>query len=177
MPCHGKTWLGVDENGCFCQFVRVKIKYIYAVDCSWPDEQLAAIPCAYGTAESMILRAGSAIHAGCTAVVTGASGGVGSALLHLLMLRGARIIAFCGATKRMGIERILAHQKEQGLHTIICARKGQTEWDDAVMDLESSVDVAFDVVGGNGFGDLDIDAEKKGNARHIWRHCWCDSKL
>ena len=74
MPCHGKTWLGVDENGCFCQFVRVKIKYIYAVDCSWPDEQLAAFPCAYGTAESMILRAGSAIHAGCTAVVTGASG-------------------------------------------------------------------------------------------------------
>lgn len=57
------------------------------------DEQLAALPVSYGTALGMLERAG--IRAGETIVVTGASGGVGLALVQLAV--GARHTVDCKA--------------------------------------------------------------------------------
>ena len=64
---------------------------VFAVDCDWSDAELATIPCAYATAETMLHRAGCA--AGDEVFVTGASGGVGSATLQLARRRGALVTA------------------------------------------------------------------------------------
>jgi NADPH:quinone reductase-like Zn-dependent oxidoreductase len=90
-------WMASDFDGAFAQYVKVPASEVFPVDCDWSDEGLATIPCAYGTAETMLHRAGLA--AGAHVLVTGASGGVGSAAVQLAKRRGARVTAVCGAAK------------------------------------------------------------------------------
>ncbi len=63
MRAHGferpeTVWMGSDFDGVFAQFVKVPQSEVFAVDCDWSDAELASIPCAYGTAENMLARAG-----------------------------------------------------------------------------------------------------------------------
>ena len=76
------VWMGSDFDGAFAQFVKVPASEVFVVDCDWSDAELATIPCAYGTAENMLHRAG--VDAGEHVLVTGASGGVGSAAVRWL---------------------------------------------------------------------------------------------
>jgi NADPH:quinone reductase-like Zn-dependent oxidoreductase len=62
------------------------------------DEQLACLPVSYGTAIGMLERA--AITAGETVLVTGASGGVGLAVVQLAVARGVRVLAVTTQHKR-----------------------------------------------------------------------------
>ncbi len=55
------------------------------------------IPCAYGTAENRLHRAG--VNSADRVLVTGASGGVGSAVVQLAKRRGAYVIAIAGESK------------------------------------------------------------------------------
>ena len=48
------------------------------------DVEIAAIPCAFGTAENLLTRAG--VTAGQNVLITGASGGVGLAAVQLAAL-------------------------------------------------------------------------------------------
>ena len=77
-------WMASDFDGAFAQFV------VPASDvsgrCDWSDAELATIPCAYATAETMLHRGGVA--AGEHVLVIGASGGVGSAAVQLALARG-----------------------------------------------------------------------------------------
>ncbi|MFM7786009.1 MAG: zinc-binding dehydrogenase, partial [Gammaproteobacteria bacterium] len=68
------------------------------------DLQLAGVPCAGAAAENMIQRAG--VHEGETVLVTGASGGVGSAAVQLARRRGARVIAVAAADKADALRAI-----------------------------------------------------------------------
>ncbi|MEM6986820.1 MAG: zinc-binding dehydrogenase [Pseudomonadota bacterium] len=70
---------------------------MFEVDSDWSDAELATIPCAYGTAENMVHRAG--VTAADRVLVTGASGGVGSAVVQLAKRRGAEVVAVAGADK------------------------------------------------------------------------------
>ena len=90
-------WMGSDFDGAFAQFVKVPQTEVFSVECEWSAAELATIPCAYGTAENMIQRAG--IQDGERVLITGASGGVGSAALQLVKLRGAEVIALVSSTK------------------------------------------------------------------------------
>ena len=90
-------WMASDFNGAFAQYVTVPASEVFAVECDWSDAELATIPCAYATAETMLHRAGCA--AGDEVLVTGASGGVGSAALQLAKRRGARVTALTSAAK------------------------------------------------------------------------------
>ncbi len=103
-------WMGSDFDGAFAQFVKVPASEVFAVDCDWSDEELATIPCAYGTAENMIHRAN--IDANDHVLITGASGGVGSAAVQLVKRRGARVTAVSGrkkmdAVRSIGADRVL----------------------------------------------------------------------
>lgn len=90
--------LGSEADGGFAEFVVVAAAQAHDVTGSpLSDEQLAALPVAYGTAMGMVERAG--ITAGETVVVTGASGGVGLALVQLAEARGARVIAVTSGGK------------------------------------------------------------------------------
>ena len=105
------VWLGTDFDGAFAGYCLVPDAEVFAVDCDWSNAELATIPCAYGTAETMVHRAG--VSRGDHVLVPGASGGVGSALVQLLKRGGARVIAVASPSKRetigtLGAARVLA---------------------------------------------------------------------
>jgi NADPH:quinone reductase-like Zn-dependent oxidoreductase len=134
------VWMGSDFDGAFAQFVRVPASEVFPVDTSLSDEELGAVPCAYGTAENMVARAG--VRPGQHVVVTGASGGVGSAAVQLARLRGAEVTAVAGAGKA---ERVLALGA-----TRVVGR------DARLVDAlgEGTVDAVVDNVSGPGLDDL-----------------------
>lgn len=131
------SWLGSDLDGAFAQYVKVPAGEVFTVDSTWSDAELATIPCAYGTAENMLQRAGVA--AGEHVLVSGASGGVGSAVVQLAKRRGARITGIAGAAKMDAVRAIGADR--------VVERDG-----DLVAELgEGAVDVVVDNVAGPGF--------------------------
>ncbi len=132
-------WMASDFDGAFAQYVRVPASECFAVDCDWSDAELATIPCAYGTAENMVHRAG--VGAGDRVLVPGASGGVGSAVVQLAKRRGAEVIAIAGAAKLDAVKTLGAAVIERGADPL--AEIG-----------EASVDVVIDNVAGDGFGAL-----------------------
>ncbi|MEO1250392.1 MAG: alcohol dehydrogenase catalytic domain-containing protein, partial [Pseudomonadota bacterium] len=81
------TWtFGSECNGAFAQYAKTFARDALPVRSDLSAQQLAAIPCAYTTAEGMLQRAGVRDE---RVLVTGASGGVGSAAIQLAALRGA----------------------------------------------------------------------------------------
>jgi NADPH:quinone reductase-like Zn-dependent oxidoreductase len=88
--------LGSECDGAFAQFVNAPARETYKVECDWSDAELASIPCAYSTAENMLHRAAVGAE---RVLVTGASGGVGSAAVQLAKRRGAYVIAVASASK------------------------------------------------------------------------------
>ena len=87
---------GSEVDGGFAQYAVAPSRETMAVDCDWSDAELASIPCAYSTAENMLHRAGVGAE---RVLITGASGGVGSAAVQLAKRRGAEVIAICAASK------------------------------------------------------------------------------
>lgn len=134
------VWMGSDFDGAFAQFVKVPASEVFPVDCDWSDEELATIPCAYGTAENMLHRAG--VGPGAHVLVAGASGGVGSATVQLARRRGARVTAMCGRSKAAQVRAI-------GADAVV-------ERESNVVDAlgEGAVDVVVDNVAGPGFGNM-----------------------
>ncbi|MEM8856747.1 MAG: alcohol dehydrogenase family protein [Chloroflexota bacterium] len=133
-------WMASDFDGAFAQYVKVPASEIFAVNCDWSDAELATIPCAYGTAENMVHRA--VVSAGDRVLVTGASGGVGSAVVQLCKRRGAHVTAVTSASK---VEKV----KSLGADLVV------TRDVDLLSELgESSVTVVIDNVAGDGFTHL-----------------------
>ncbi len=87
---------GSECDGAFAQYTRAPARETWRVDCDWSDAELASIPCAYSTAENMLQRAAVGSE---RVLVTGASGGVGSAAVQLAKRRGAHVTALAGAAK------------------------------------------------------------------------------
>lgn len=103
--------IGSECDGGFAQYARAPAADTWAVDCDWSDVELASIPCAYSTAEGMLHRTG--VGPSDRVVVTGASGGVGSAAVQLAKCRGAEVVAVAGAAKAdqiraLGADRVVA---------------------------------------------------------------------
>jgi NADPH:quinone reductase-like Zn-dependent oxidoreductase len=101
--------IGSECDGGFAQFTVAPAQETHAVNCDWSDADLASIPCAYSTAENMLHR----VNVGAERVlVTGASGGVGSAAVQLSKRRGATVIALssaskAGEVKALGADRVI----------------------------------------------------------------------
>jgi len=130
-------WMASDFDGAFAEYVKVPIDEVFAVSCDWSDEELATIPCAYGTAENMVHRA--QVGAGDRVLVAGASGGVGSAAVQLAKRRGAEVIAITSKGKMDQLRGLGAD--------IVVARDT-----DLVNELgESTIDVIVDNVAGSEF--------------------------
>ncbi|MDE0716527.1 MAG: alcohol dehydrogenase family protein [Rhodospirillaceae bacterium] len=87
---------GSECDGAFAQYAAAPAAEAYRVDCDWTDAELASIPCAYSTAENLLLRASVGAE---RVLVTGASGGVGSAAVQLAKRRGAHVVAVASAGK------------------------------------------------------------------------------
>lgn len=134
------VWMASDFDGAFAQYVKVPASEVFPVDCDWSDEELATIPCAYGTAENMPHRAG--VRSQHHLLVTGASGGVGSAAVQLAERRGARVTAICGRSKVELVRSIGADTVIDRNNNIIAALG------------DNSIDVVVDNVAGPGFPNM-----------------------
>ncbi|WP_324733452.1 alcohol dehydrogenase family protein [Pseudomonas paeninsulae] len=99
---------GSERDGGFAQYCTVRASESFPVDCALSDVELASFPCAYSTAENMLERVG--LKAGERVLITGASGGVGSAAVQLAKRRGAYVIAICGAEKIEQLQQLGADQ-------------------------------------------------------------------
>ncbi|MCC5974971.1 MAG: zinc-binding dehydrogenase [Rubellimicrobium sp.] len=90
--------LGSDLDGAFAQFCRLPVRHLQDVSASpLSDEEIAAMPCAFGTALNLLTRA--RVAAGQRVLVTGASGGVGLAAVQLARHLGAEVTGVAGADK------------------------------------------------------------------------------
>lgn len=101
-------YFGSECDGAFAQYTRVAASAAMAVQSSLSDAELACLPCAYSTAENLLTRA--KVCAGERVLITGASGGVGSAAVQLAHLRGAQVIAQADSSKHAALQAIGAQQ-------------------------------------------------------------------
>ncbi|MEO0757261.1 MAG: alcohol dehydrogenase family protein [Cyanobacteria bacterium J06648_16] len=105
-PClwevQGKTleqpwFLGSECNGGFAEYTVVAARHAHQIESKYSDTELASFPCSYSTAENLLTRA--SVSQGEQILVTGASGGVGSAVVQLAQARGAEVIAVTSSSK------------------------------------------------------------------------------
>ncbi|GAB2929607.1 alcohol dehydrogenase family protein [Rhodococcus aerolatus] len=96
--------LGSEADGGYAEQVRIAADRVHDVtDSPLSDQQLACLPISSGTATGMLERAG--VRAGETVLVSGASGGVGLALVGLAAGRGARVVALSSGDKADAVRR------------------------------------------------------------------------
>lgn len=129
-------YFGSECDGAFAEYAVVPSRHAHKIDTPLDDVALASFPCSYSAAENMINRA--RVAAGERVLVTGASGGVGSAAVQLAARRGARVTALAGMSKQQAV-----------------ADLGAAEVLDRHAPLgRDCFDVVIDAVGGTGFGGL-----------------------
>lgn len=124
-------FLGSDCDGGFAQYTKVATRHAHAVKCDLSDVELASFPCSYSTAENMLTRSG--VQAGEVVLVTGASGGVGSAAIQLAKARGATVIAVTSPAKADGLIALGASQTVSRDANLVDALGANSV--DAVIDL------------------------------------------
>lgn len=133
---------GSECDGAFARYAVAPAIETYRVDCDWTDAELASIPCAWSTAENLLHRAGVGAE---RVLVTGASGGVGSAAVQLARRRGAHVVAVAGAGKAEVLRAI-------GADEVVDRRA-----DLAAAFGRDSIDAVIDLVAGPSWpGLLDI---------------------
>ena len=133
-------FVGSECDGGFAEYAVMPSAHAYAVESPLTDTDLASFPCSYSTAENMLTRA--RVGPTDTVLVTGASGGVGSAAVQLAKARGAHVIALTSPDKveilrEIGADRTVL-RSEPLLETL----------------GRDSADVIVDLVAGDGFPDL-----------------------
>jgi len=138
-------FLGSECDGGFAEYVCVPFTAVHPVNSNLLDEELATFATSWVTAENMLDRA--SVDASDTVLVTGASGGVGSALVQLANRRGASTIALTStemieAVRSLGATAVV-DRHATGLLGIIEGLTGP-----------AGITVAADVVGGQMWPDI-----------------------
>jgi len=127
-------YLGSECDGAFAQYTKVPADAALPIHSELRDADLATFPCAYSTAENLLTRSG--VRAGDRVLVTGASGGVGSAAVQLALRRGAKVVTQAASEKQSAL-------LELGAEAAI------DRGEDALRSLgTNAVSVVIDLVGG-----------------------------
>lgn len=132
-PLPSAWFFGSECDGSFAQYTRLPARHAHAIESELTDTELATFPCSYSTAENLLHKA--AVEPGEHVLITGASGGVGSAALQLCLARGAVPIAVTQSGKADDI-----------------AALGVTRWVDRskplAAQLREKITAVVDLVGG-----------------------------
>ncbi len=107
-PLSEARYFGSEVDGGFAEFAVAPSVHAHAVNSSLSDVELASFPCSYSAAENMVVRSG--IGNSARVLVTGASGGVGSAAVQLAVARGAMVTAVASAEKHAALRTLGAHE-------------------------------------------------------------------
>jgi len=137
---HSPWYFGSECDGGFAEYTVVASKHAYDINSALSDIELASFPCSYSTAENMMVR--SQVTSKDKVLITGASGGVGSAAIQLAKARGAYVIAVTSPSKNqqlldLGVDQIIA--RDANLSDVLG---------------DSSVDVVIDLVAGKQWPQL-----------------------
>jgi NADPH:quinone reductase-like Zn-dependent oxidoreductase len=133
-------YFGSECDGGFAQFTRVAARHAVRIECGLSDIELASFPCSYSTAENMLTRSG--VKPGERVLITGASGGVGSAAVQLARARGAEVVALTAPSKAAGLQALGAALTLDRNADLVAALGA------------NSVDVVVDLVAGPGWPSL-----------------------
>ena len=133
-PLNLAGYYGSECDGGFAEYTVVAAKHAYAVNSTLSNVELASFPCSYSTAENMLTRAN--VSSDDKVLISGASGGVGSAAVQLAKARGAYVIAITSPSKNQQLLELGADQ--------VISR------DDDLIDTlgENCLDVVIDLVAG-----------------------------
>lgn len=98
---------GSEYDGGFAEFTKTFANDALKVDSDLSDIELAALPCAFSTAEGMLQRASVGAE---RVLITGASGGVGAAAVQLAKMRGAEVWGITQNAKASAVSALGADQ-------------------------------------------------------------------
>ena len=101
-------YFGSECDGGFAEFTVVAERHAHKIDSDLSDIELASFPCSYSTAENLLTRAN--VKSGESVLVTGASGGVGSAVVQLAKARGAKVWAVTTPSKSKALRQLGADE-------------------------------------------------------------------
>jgi alcohol dehydrogenase len=135
----GLQVVGSERDGGFAQFLCVPSASALPIHSEHSDAELATFMTPYMTAEHMLRRAG--LRAGERIFITGASGGVGSALVQLALLRGAEVVALSSRAKVAAIQAL-------GVATVWAREDGPLKAGLQSWGAPTAFDVVADIVGG-----------------------------
>ncbi|MES0056673.1 MULTISPECIES: zinc-binding dehydrogenase [unclassified Mesorhizobium] len=140
-------FLGSEHDGAFAQYTVVPSLNAVRVPDDLPlsDAALATLPCSGGTAMNMLVIAGA--EARDLALVTGASGGVGTFLIQILKAIGAEVVAVAGTSKMsavadLGADHVIDRDGEDIVARVLEGTGGR------------KLSLVADVVGGAKFPNL-----------------------
>ena len=133
-------YYGSECDGGYAQFTKITQKQVHPVSSDLSDAELATFATSYITAENMLER--GQVKAGDSVLITGASGGVGSALIQLVKRRGATAIALSSLAKAEDLKAI-------GADVVI--DRNEADFKQALIAAtgKATVSVLADVVGGS----------------------------
>ncbi|MEM7509262.1 MAG: alcohol dehydrogenase family protein [Pseudomonadota bacterium] len=145
-------YYGSEADGGYAEYTVIDYRNVGVVDSDLSDAELATFSCSYTTAEGMLSRA--QVKEGDAVLVTGASGGVGSALIQLAKRRGAVVVGMASEAKHADLKALnpdaLLPRAPEDLKAALKAAIGR-----------ETVNVVADIVGGPAFGGL-IDTLARG---------------
>lgn len=133
-------YFGSECDGGFAEYTVVDSQYAHKINSNLSDVELASFPCSYSTAENMLTRA--KVTDKDRVLITGASGGVGSAAIQLAKARGAKVVAITSASKRERVKHLGADEVLLRTESILSTIKA------------NSIDVVVDLVAGEQFPTL-----------------------
>ncbi|MEM6939790.1 MAG: alcohol dehydrogenase family protein [Pseudomonadota bacterium] len=141
-------YFGSERDGGFAEYTTIPAGNALGVTSDLTDAELATFSCSYSTAEGMLTRA--EVTDRDTVLISGASGGVGCALVQLAKRRGARVVAMASEAKhadvaQLGPDRILPRAPED-LRAALA---------------DDKITVVADIVGGSYWSNL-IDVLERG---------------
>jgi NADPH2:quinone reductase len=142
---HG--FAGINFNGTFAEKLVVNVETLGAVPAGWTDEQAAAAPLVYETAYQAITHWGD-LPANGVVLVTGASGGVGTACVQLAKAMGHTVI---------GLSRDAEKSKKlREIGADFTFDPNDSTWSKTLKTQlgKRRVDLAVDNVGGKSFNDV-----------------------
>ncbi len=136
---------GSEADGGFAEYATCPDANAVKVESGLSDVELATFMVAFSTAEGMVRHVDP--RPGQWVLVTGASGGVGTAAIQLIKRRGAKVIALCGGSKADAVIAL-------GANAVI--PRDVADLTGAIRDITPSgrVEGVVDVVGGPLFGQM-----------------------
>ncbi len=148
----GAGYFGSECDGGYADYTVIDHRQVFAIDSALSSAELATFSCSYSTAENLLERVNCG--AGDRVLITGASGGVGSALIQLAKRRGAMTIALASESK---------HAAVAALQPDAVLPRNPADLADALEAAtgHQSVTIVADVVGGDYFPTL-IDVLERG---------------